>query len=116
MGPQPLLALFRVRVGVSGTREHGTALHSTLQPLFLQCQFLQLREPVLFGGTVEYRILEQVLAKAGMKDDRFTGVCIGSSVLQFPGISAFVVQQTWVVVALVEVFQDGGEDFGQFVG
>ena len=116
VGPQPLLALFRVRVGIPGAREHGAALHSALQPLLLQCQLLQFRESVLFGGTVEHRILEQVLAEPGMKDDRFTGVGIGSRVLQFPGVSPFVVQQTWVVVAFVEVFQDGAEDFGQFVG
>ena len=116
MGPQPLLALFCVGVGISGTREHGAALHSTLQPLLLQCQLLQLGEPILFGGTVEHRILEQVLAKGRMKDDGFTGVCIGSRVLQLPGVSTFVVQQTWVVVTFVEVFQHRGEDFGQFVG
>ncbi len=33
---------------------------------------------------------------------------------ELPRISAFVVEEAGVVVALVEVFEDGGEDFGEF--
>ena len=33
---------------------------------------------------------------------------------KLPRISAFVVQKARIVVAFVEVLEDGGEDFGQF--
>ena len=35
---------------------------------------------------------------------------------ELPGVSAFVVQKAGIVVAFVEVFEDGGEDFGDFFG
>lgn len=31
-------------------------------------------------------------------------------ILQFPGVAAFVMHQARIVVAFVEVFEDGGED------
>lgn len=37
-------------------------------------------------------------------------------ILEFPRVAAFVVQQARVVVALVEVLEDGGEDLGEFFG
>jgi hypothetical protein len=36
--------------------------------------------------------------------------------LQLPRVALLVVNETWVVVALVEVFENGREDFGFFVG
>lgn len=33
---------------------------------------------------------------------------------EFPRVSAFVVEKAGIVVAFVEVFEDGGEDFGEF--
>jgi hypothetical protein len=45
----------------------------------------------------------------------FGTVC--STILKFPGILSLVMEQAWVVVTLVEVFQDRGQDlwllFGQ---
>lgn len=35
---------------------------------------------------------------------------------ELPRVSALVVEQAGVVVAFVEVFEDGGEDFGEFFG
>ena len=35
---------------------------------------------------------------------------------KLPRVSAFVVEQAGVVVAFVEVFEHGGEDFGEFFG
>lgn len=35
---------------------------------------------------------------------------------KFPGVAAFVVEETGVVVAFVEVFEHGGEDLGKFFG
>ena len=44
------------------------------------------------------------------------GRCGGVGVFELPGVFAFVVQEFGVVVAFVEVFEDGGEDFGDFFG
>lgn len=35
---------------------------------------------------------------------------------EFPGVATFVMQEAGVVVAFVEVFEDGGEDLGKFFG
>ena len=35
---------------------------------------------------------------------------------ELPGVSALVVQEAGIVVAFVEVFEDGGEDFGKLFG
>lgn len=32
-------------------------------------------------------------------------------VFEYPRVTTLVVQQAWVVVSLVEVFEDGGKDF-----
>ena len=51
-----------------------------------------------------------------------TTTAIGSNsrvvirVLELPGVAAFVVVEARVVVAFVEVFEDGGEDFRLFFG
>ena len=42
------------------------------------------------------------------------GGCGGGGVFEFPGVFALVVEEFGVVVAFVEVFEDGGEDFGYF--
>ena len=42
------------------------------------------------------------------------GTSIGA--LELPGISTLVVQEAWVVVALVEELEHAGEDLGEFLG
>ena len=37
-------------------------------------------------------------------------------VFELPGVFTLVVEETGVVVAFVEVFENGGEDFGEFFG
>ena len=37
-------------------------------------------------------------------------------VFKLPGVFTLVVEETGVVVAFVEVFEDGGEDLGDFFG
>ncbi len=41
------------------------------------------------------------------------GAAGAGGVFQLPCVATFVVEQTGVVVAFVEVFEDGGEDFGE---
>ena len=35
-------------------------------------------------------------------------------VFEFPDVASLILEKAWVVVAFVEVFEDGGEDFGEF--
>ena len=48
--------------------------------------------------------------------DRTSSAIVGLGILELPLSPTFVVQQLWVVVPLVEEFEDRGEDFGNFVG
>ena len=51
-----------------------------------------------------------------MIDSRFGATAAVGSLFQLPGISPLVVLETRVVVAFVEVLEDGGEDLGEFFG
>lgn len=81
------------------------AKSKTLQ--FLQAEFL--------GSAVDGSVFEQVTAHPWMEDCRLDGsattkVVRVMSILELPGIVTLVVQQAWVVVSLVEVFEDAGKD------
>jgi hypothetical protein len=41
---------------------------------------------------------------------------VRSTILKLPGILSLIVEQPWVVITFVEVFQDTGEDFGLLFG
>ena len=114
MSPQPLLSLLGILIRISRTRKHGATLHSTLQALFLQRQLLQLGESVSLGCTIQDRVLEQGLAETWMEDDGLADIGVAGRIFQFPSIAAFVVEETRIVVAFVEIFEDGGEDLGKF--
>ena len=51
-----------------------------------------------------------------MVDRRFCAIVVACGIFQLPGVLALVVLQARVVVAFVEVFEDGGEDLGGFFG
>ena len=52
-----------------------------------------------------------------MVDGRLDCIVVGwVCVFELPGIFTLVVQETGVVVAFVEVFEDGGEDLGDLFG
>lgn len=40
----------------------------------------------------------------------------GFDILQLPCVPSFVVEETWIIVAFIEVFEDGGEYFGDLFG
>lgn len=46
--------------------------------------------------------------------DAASAVVLG--ILELPGVATFVVEQTRVVIAFVEVFEDRGEYLGEFFG
>ena len=51
-----------------------------------------------------------------MEDDGLADIGVAGRVFQFPSIAAFVVEETRIVVAFVEIFEDGGKDLGKFFG
>ena len=73
-------------------------------------QPLQLVQAVALGRAVDQRVLEQQLAVARVVDGGLR-VALRRRYLELPGVAALVVQQAGVVVAFVEVFEHGGEDF-----
>ena len=80
--------------------------------MLAQSQSLELVQAVPFGGAVDQRVLQQHLSASRVVDRRFRSVLRRR--FQLPRVSAFVVEKAGVVVAFVEVFEDGGEDFGEF--
>jgi hypothetical protein len=88
-----------------------------LKTLFPKSKALQLFQAKLLSGAVNGRVFEQDTANPGMKDCRLhrsttTKIMMVLSVFEFPRVATLVVQQAWVVVSLVQVFEDGGKDFG----
>lgn len=133
-------------VGVLGGAQDGADINTGLETLLAQSQALELLEPVPLRSTVDDGVAEDVLPAARDKDCCLTrggtGSCrcgsggnggcaaasggvfgvggsLGSSsdgVLELPRVAVPVVDEAGVVVTLVEVLEDGGEDLGFFVG
>lgn len=83
--------------------------------MFAKCEPFELVQAVAFSSAIDHRILEQQLSGTGMVHSRLRAT-IASNVFQLPSIPPLVVQQARVVVAFVEVFEDGGKDLGDFFG
>ena len=69
------------------------------------------RHGILYDGIFQQRSTNSVMVD-GRVGRSFGTVC--SAVLKFPGVLPLVVEQSWVVVTLVEVFQDRREDLWLF--
>lgn len=129
----------RVGVGVSGACEDGAALDAGLKALLAEGETFELGEAVLFCGAACFSIISDELGLYGnkssnslhsrilqyyhprclMEDGRLalpTIIVDASCILQFTAIATLVLQKPRVVVALVEVLEDAGEDFGLLVG
>jgi len=113
-----------VYIAISCALQNNADLNSTLQTLLPKRQALELLEAVLLSGAVDDTIFEKILAYArdiACGFDRSATTSIfwvrGShSIFEFPRVSALAEEQFGVVVTLVEVLEDGGDDFGFFVG
>ena len=114
MGPQLRVALGRIRIRIPRTRQDGAALNARLQTLLAQRQPLELVQAVPFRGAVDQRVLEQHLAARRVVDGRLRVLLRRH--FELPRVSPLVVQEAGVVVAFVEVFEDGGEDFRELFG
>jgi len=124
MSAEPAVCIGRVFVRIPRTAEDSSNLDSTLQTLFPKSQALKLLQAVLLRCAVYDCIPEKVFTNAG-NITRSLGRSATTSVfwiwgfhciLELPSASTFVVQQTWVIVALVEIFENTRKDFGFFIG
>ena len=139
MGAQAAVRVWGVGVGVLGGAQDGCDVDAGLQPLLAKGEALELIEAVAVRGAVDDGIAEDVGAYAGKVDGgvgrggvggacgaatsgfgRVGGVVggevLGCVVLELPRVAVPVVDKARVVVTLVEVLEDGGEDLGFFVG
>jgi len=118
VSPQLRVVIWGIVIGESRTREDGAALYPRLQALLLQAQSLQFVQAIPLCSTIQQRVLKNNLACSRMPDGRLDGtasIVIRSSVFQLMTTRSFVVDQARVVVTLVEVLEQRGEDFGEFV-
>lgn len=118
--PQLRIAVRRIGIREPRTSQDGRALDPRLQALLSQRKPLELIEPVLLRRAIQQRIFQQHHSRARMQHralHRPSGPSvIALGALELPRIAALVVQQAWVVVAFVEVFEHGGEDLRELVG
>jgi hypothetical protein len=104
----------RIRISKARRRQNSRALDPRLQALFPECQLLQLLQSVLLSLAVDHCVLED-RTDVGV-DDGFGGAVGAAAVFEIPALTLGVVFEARVVVAFVEVLEDGGKDFGVFVG
>jgi len=114
MSAEPGVRVRRVVIGIPSTTENSSDLDSTLQTLLAKSKALELLKAVLLRDTVYDCILQKVFAHAGdiaCSLDGSAATCIFwvwgfHCILEFPRASALVVQQTRVVVTLVEILEN----------
>lgn len=115
VGTQLGIVVRRIRIRIPRRRKDGRALDARLQSLLLQRQLLEFLEPVLVCLAIDDGVFQDG-ADRGL-DDGFVGIVgAGAGVFEVPAVALLVVLDAGVVVAFVEVLEDGGEDFGFFVG
>ena len=108
------VAFRRVGVGVPRAGQDGAALDAGLEALLAQRQPFELVQAVAFGRAVHQGVLEQRLAATHVVDRRLPVAL--RRLFKLPRVAPLVVEEARVVVAFVEVFEDGGEDLGELFG
>lgn len=103
-----------VGVGVTGRGQDGRALDARLQSLLAKSQLLQLLQTVFLRLAVDHCVLQD--GSSGGVDHRLVGTVVVTTILKGPGVALLVEFETRVVVTLVEVLEDGGEDLGLLIG
>jgi hypothetical protein len=137
MGAQAAIRVRGVGVGVLGRAQDCGDVDAGLEPLLAQGQALELIEAVAVGGAVDDGIAEDGGAYAGEEDGGVgrAGGCgaasprgvggvgggvrrevLGGVILELPRVAVPAVDEAWVVVTLVEILEDGGENLWLLVG
>lgn len=88
-----------------------------MKALFPKSKALQFFQAEFLRSTVYGSVFEQDPTDTSMVDCRLDGSATTEGirvveVFEFPRVATLVVQQAWVVVSLVEVFEDTGKDLG----
>jgi hypothetical protein len=104
----------RVCVGVTGRGQDGGALDARLQSLLPESQLLQLVQTVLLGLAVDDGVLQD--GSGGGVNDGLTSAVVVAAVLEGPVVALLAELETGVVVALVQVLENGRENLGLLVG
>jgi hypothetical protein len=92
----------------------GRALDARLQSLFAKSQLLQLLQSVLLGLAVDHCVLQD--GSCWGVDHCLVGTIVVTTILKGPGVALLVKLEARVVVALVEVLKDRGEDLRLLIG
>lgn len=113
MSAEPRLRVGSVVVRVPCRAQNDVDRNSRLEALLPKSKALQLVQAVLLRRAVDNCVPEEIVADAGVVHDGFTGSAATCAVvlgaLEMPGVSALVVQQAGVVVALVQKLEDAGQ-------
>lgn len=130
MGAQATVRVRRVGVGILGRSQDRADIDAGLQPLLAEGQTLQLLEAVLVRGTVDDSVTKDLGPNAGKinggfgrrawvaaPDIRVWRWLLRSphAVLELPRVAVPVVHQAGIVIALVEILEDGRKDLGLLV-
>ena len=111
MSAEPRIRIRRVVIGIPRATQDGCDLDSTLQTLFPKSKALELLESVLLCRAIYDCVLQKVFSHAGNIACGFdatatTGIFwVGRSycrVFEFPRVSALIVDQAGVIVALLQ--------------
>ncbi len=117
MSAEPGVRVRRVIIRKASRCHNDIDLDSRLEALFPKRQALQLVQSKLLGCAVDSGVFEQDSAHTVMIDCRLdrsaaTKFLRVLRIFELPRVTTLVVQQAWVVITLVEVFEDAGKDLG----
>lgn len=119
MSAQPRVIVRCVLVGIPSTAQNDADLDPALQALLAQRELLELLEAVAVGSTVHSCVTEDKVIHTGVEKGwldsggavaGFVGVGRGHCTLEHPGLTALVVKQAGVVVTLVQILENAGEN------
>jgi hypothetical protein len=111
MSAEPRVRVRRVVIRIPRTAKNRSDLDSTLQTLLPKSKALELLKTVLLCRTVYDRVLQKVFSHAGdiacsldvSATTSVFGVWGAHCILEFPRVTALVVYQAWVIVALLQM-------------
>ena len=119
MGSQLGVTVGSVGIGISCTCQDCCALNARLETLLSQSKPLEFIQAIFLSGAIYQSVFEQHLVKALMKYRGFGysfPVLVVTGIFKLPAIRAFVMHQLRIIVPLIQVFEDRGENLGNLLG
>ena len=117
MSAEPGVRVRRVIIRKASRCHDDINLDSRLKTLLPKRQALQFVQSELLGRAVDGGVFEQdsthtVMINCRLDRSAATEVMWILRIFELPRVATLVVQQAWVVITLVEVFEDAGEGLG----